>query len=178
MNSSDLFMEDFCLRKIRESELDTVLSFQKAILDGIPNNETENLCEALTEKELRHSVHADVLLGIFHGAELIALMLCIPHPLPGQNIFLDLSVPLPGGADNVLIVDSILVSPSFRGLGLQCFLFSTAELLAKKLGIPVLGGVANPKNSHSNANFLKSGYELIATKPKYRSVRNYYLKRL
>lgn len=178
MYPSELLTEGFLLRKLKESEIDTALLFQKNILDGIPENDTKNLCEALTEKELRHSLYADLLLGLFHGERLIALMLCIPHPLPEQNIFLDLTLPFPHGIENVLIVDSILVSPDYRGLGLQCFFFSIAEMIAKKMGIPVLGGVANPENSHSNANFIKSGYELVAQKPKYRSVRNYYLRRL
>ena len=178
MNHFDLFREGFHFRKIRTDELDKVLLFQQNVLDHIPNNATENICEALTEKELLHSVREDLLLGLFCGEELIALMLCIPHPLPEQNIFLDLTISLPNGPTDVMIVDSILVSPDFRGLGLQRFLFSAAEMTAKKMGIPVLGGVANPKNSHSNANFLACGFELIATRPKYRSVRNYYLKRL
>jgi len=171
------------LRPIRKDELRHVLAFQKSVLDGILHNQTENLCEALTERELLYSVEKDVLLGLFHGDALAALLLFIPHPLPGQNLLPDLILPdsgltFPDGIDNVIIVDCILVHPDFRGYGIQHFLFRVAECCAKKMGIPLLGGVANPKNSHSHANFIRSGYELVATRPKYRSVRNYYLKRL
>ena len=166
------------LRPIRSDEKKKILEFQKEVLDGIPNNREENLCEALTEKEVVHSLEQDVFLGLFQEDRLVAFILFIPHPLPEQNLFLDLTVPVPGGQENVIIVDCILVGKEYRGYGIQQFLFRIAEFWAISHEIPMLAGVASPKNLHSNANFQKSDYQLVATKPKYHSVRNYYLRKL
>lgn len=166
------------LRQIRPDEKNEFLRFQKDVMDHIPNNLEDNICEALTDRELDHSLQKDVFLGLFQNNRLIASMLFIPHPEEWQNNLPDLDMSFPHGIDNVVIVDSILVGQSHRGYGIQHFLFRAAESWARSHGFPLLCGVASPKNPHSHANFLRSGYELVATKPKYHSIRNFYLRKL
>ena len=166
------------LRQIRPNEKNEFLRFQKEELDHIPNNQEDNLCEALSDREIDHSLQKDVFMGLFQNDRLVASMLFIPRPEEWQNNLPDLDMSFPHGIDNVVIVDSILVGQSHRGYGIQHFLFLVAESWARSHGFPLLCGVASPKNTHSNANFQKSGYELVATKPKYHSVRNFYLRKL
>ena len=134
---------------------------------------------------------------------LAAFLYVIPRPQPDHNVLMDVleevgltSVDVKGrtGApmdqkgitvanpmidpSDVMITDCILVGQEYRGYGLQRALFYLADCMAEREGISRLCGTASPKNAHSIRNFEAAGYRCVAVKPKYRSVRCFFVKEL
>lgn len=68
-------------------------------------------------------------------------------------------------------MDTIVVHPDYRGLGLQRKLMQEAEAWAAAQGYCTLLCTVHPDNSYSLNNMLKLGYQIEKKLPKYGSVR-------
>jgi len=71
----------------------------------------------------------------------------------------------------VVNMDTIVVHPDYRGLGLQRTLMLEAEKWAFAQGYQILMCTVHPDNSFSLNNMLKLGYRIEKKLPKYGSVR-------
>lgn len=170
--------KDVILRRLGPDKLHEALSFQQAVLDTIPNNEQTNLFEPLTSQELFHSLQHDVVVGVYEGSSLYALLNLIPSPAHAQNLLLDLDAFREIPARQIVVVDCILVHPHLRGFGIQTLFLDLCRFYARHIGPRYLCAVVSPKNPHSCANFIRSGYRMVASLPKYHSVREYFLQDL
>lgn len=68
-------------------------------------------------------------------------------------------------------MDTVVVHPDYRGLGLQRRLMQEAEAWAYAQGYHTLLCTVHPDNSYSLNNMLKLGYQIEKRLPKYGSVR-------
>ena len=73
----------------------------------------------------------------------------------------------------------IIVSPEYRGNGLQGKLMARLEAVAVEKGKKLICATVSPLNSFSCNNFIKSGYAFHSTKEKYGGLlRSIYVKRI
>jgi len=97
--------------------------------------------------------------------------------IPGElshNLGFDIGLPL-SELSLVAHMDSIVVLPDFRGLGLQKALLKYAEEQAHNLGYTHFMATVHPDNAPSLKSFLASGYEIKITKLKYNGLIRHVL---
>lgn len=152
------------------------IDFQDKVLSGIPQNKEKNIFEPLTIEEIEHSIAHDICIGVYDGDNLVALLSLITSPTPSQNILKDLTEYANMDASLIMVVDCILVLENYRGLGLQRAFLRLADFIAKKQGIRIIGAVVSQDNIHSESNLIRSGYRLVINRPKYHSIRDYFVK--
>ncbi len=117
-------------------------------------------------------------LGAFYEGSLIAFAMLYDAGESAENIGHDLGL---AGAElqRVINMKLIIVSPDYRGNGLQKKLMTALENLAKEKGKEFICGTVSPDNSYSCRNFIALGYEQKGTKIKYGGLkRNVYCKTL
>lgn len=165
-------------RLLVPADLDVVTAFQDHVLAGIPNNDTENLFEALTDAEWYEALAGQYCVGFYVEDALAAVLSVIPYPKDDANLLNDLEEWENRDRSKSMIIDCVLVDERYRGFGIQRSQLFLAECMARRLEIPFLCAVASPKNFYSIRNFIKNGYRNVATKPKYHSVRSYFIKEL
>lgn len=79
----------------------------------------------------------------------------------------------------VAYMDSLAVSPDFRGRGLQYALMAQGEQILAGTPFCHLMGTVHPDNIYSLNNFLKLGYKIVTTTYKYGSLpRNIMYKQI
>lgn len=166
---------DLVFRRLATSDLDAVSQLQDKVVASIPNNQTDNIFEPLTEQELAHSLRNDIFIGVYHQNALAAMLNLISAPTPSQNLLLDLDMYAAVAPKDILVVDCVLSDASCRGFGLQSLLLDFAYFLAQHLQARYLCATVSPKNPHSAGNFIKSGYRMVASLPKYHSIREYFV---
>ncbi|MBP3701560.1 MAG: hypothetical protein J6I64_06705, partial [Lachnospiraceae bacterium] len=165
-------------RLLVPADLEAVKAFQENVLAGIPDNDTENLFEALTEAELCEALAGQYCVGFYEEERLAALLSVIPYPKHTSNLLCDLEEWDGEDRNKNMVVDCVLVDEAYRGFGIQRNQLFLAECMARRLEIPLLCAVASPKNFYSIRNFIKTGYRNVATMPKYHSTRSYFVKEL
>lgn len=170
--------KDLLLRRLVPQDYDIVSDFQTKVLSGIERNDEENIFEPLTEEEIRDALENNYMIALFENENLAAVLSVIPDLVGDNNMLSDLNDSLWSSKQKTLLIDCILVDETCRGFGIQKLFLELAEFVAERLDINLLTAVVSPKNYHSNRNFVKSGYQLAGTRPKYHSVRNYFVKNL
>lgn len=168
--------ENWKLQRVTPAEFGSCMALQEEVLAGIEDNEEKNIFQPLTREEMSRAIEQGDAIGLYEEHRLIAQMNLLMHPTEEENITLDLEKD--GKYEGAVVLDWILVHPEKRGQGIQRLLLSVAEEICKEQGRPGICAVTSPLNTHSLQNFLAQGYELTATKPKYRSVRHYLWKDL
>ena len=89
--------------------------------------------------------------------------------IPGNsshNLGLDINLPC-SELNKVALMDSIVVLPEFRGMGLQKALLKHAEKQMANLDFTHFMATVHPDNSASLKSFINMGYEIRVTKLKY-----------
>lgn len=159
----------FEIRRLLPSDLADILVLQKQCMDVMPAPE---LYYPLTEEELEESFEYDIPLGVFVGDELAAVAVIV------KNRGGDRSIALAAGcaAEETFTFDAVIVSPKWRGYGLQKILINQCIELAGKEGIRNIVATVSPENSHSLNNFLKSGFKIVSTSEKYGGLQRHILK--
>lgn len=109
----------------------------------------------------------------------IAALLFVTFPGEGEDN-LGRDVPLPDGElHRVAHMDIAAVGPSFRGLGLQHWLMSSASGSLAGAGYRYLMCTVHPHNRFSVSNIESLGYEFVKTAVKYGGLeRRIYIKRI
>lgn len=165
------------IKRLTAEYFTEVCSFQKYVVNGIDNNDTDNLFEPLSEQELRDALEC-CCFALMDGDRIVAMLSVIPNPREESNLLMDLEFMRSTPPEKIMILDCVLVDPEYRGFRIQRSFFHLAEFCAERMEIKYLCGVVSPKNYFSTSNFIKAGYQLVGTRSKYHSVRNYFLKTL
>lgn len=168
--------ENWRIQRVTTSEFASCMALQEEVIAGIEENEEKNIFQPLTREEMSRAIEQGDAIGLYEENHLIAQMNLLVNPTEEENITLDLEKD--GKYEGAVVLDWILVRPEKRGQGIQRMLLSVAEEICKEQGKSGICAVTSPLNTHSLHNFLAQGYELVATKPKYRSVRHYLWKDL
>ena len=173
----NLIWLNLTIKLIRNNEIDNCMSFQAQVLNNIPNNDTNNIFEPLTHKEMEKSLHKSVCVGLYNeNDELTAQMNIIINPDESEDLSLDLDEKYQN--KDICIIDYIVVNEKMWGYSIQKAFLFLADCIAKNHNKKGICAVISPHNTYSIKNFLSKGYSIIATKPKYKSTRHYFWKNL
>lgn len=168
--------KNLTLKLVEEGEIDICMTLQEEVLNQIEGNEEKNIFEALTKEEMKSALMKKEVIGLYEGTELVAQMNLLLNPNDNENIAADLNNP--EIYDNAAILDYVLVSTKARGYSIQKTLLFIAECIAKNAHKQGVCAVTSPLNYHSIKNFISQGYQIVETKPKYKSIRHYLWKRI
>lgn len=169
-------VEKFNFRRCTIDDLDSVCELQEKAFGVITNpeilrrNSREALASCLMEPHYT--------LGAFYGGELAAFMVLFIGGDTEENLGLDLGL---SGEELLLTANMklVIVSPDFRGNGLQCILTKKLEAIAKGEGFHTLCATISPKNIYSIKNFEACGFNYHSRKTKYGGLeRNIYCKNI
>ena len=163
------------MKLIQYNEINDCMNFQAQVINSIPDNDTNNIFEPLTRKEMEKALQKSVCVGLYNNNDaLVAQMNIIIKPDESENLALDLDEMQQ--KEDVCIIDSIIVSNEFWGYSIQKTFLFFADCIAKNHNKKGICAVVSPLNTYSIKNFLLKGYSIVATKPKYKSIRHYFWK--
>lgn len=164
------------LRKLNKNDLTKVMNLQAKVVDKIPNNDIDNIYEPMTIDETIYGINNDIFLGFFDENKIVAALLVVPNPKPEQDLYKDM---YPDSEDEKsVLLDAALVDENYVGYGIHRFAISLAEYYAVRYDKKRVISTVSPKNHYSARNFIKSGYQVEATLPKYHSIRDYFVLNL
>lgn len=164
------------LKTIDADEIDECMSLQKDVLGNIAKNDERNFFEPLTENEMHKALIQGECIGLYNSDILIAQMNLLINPEEQEDLSLDL--PDDYHEMNAAVLDYVVVEDGSRGYEIQRTLLFVAECIAINQNKGGIIAVTSPQNVHSIKNFISQGYRIIATMPKYKSVRHYLWKSL
>ena len=165
---------DFEFKKCTENDIDRILEIQDEAFSLI--NDREILRRNSKEMLLSCLKYPHYTLGAFYEGKLVAFAILYSGEFTEENLGYDLG--LEGEAlMTVANVKLVIVSPEYRGNGLQVKLTEKLETEAKIRGFRILAATISPVNKYSIKNFEKSGYEFTLEKVKYDGLlRHIYTK--
>ncbi len=166
---------DIVFEKCTAEHLDDICALQESAFEHIDNPDLlrRNSREMLLSCLVEHCT-----LGAFYNGQLIAFAVLYDGGDTDENIGFDIG--LSGDAvKDVINMKLIIVSPEYRGNGLQGKLMARLEAVAVEKGKKLICATVSPLNSFSCNNFIKSGYAFHSTKEKYGGLlRSIYVKRI
>ncbi len=117
-------------------------------------------------------------LGAWYGNQLIAFAILYDAGKTEENLGYDIDIKKED-LNDVINMKLIIVSPFFRGNGLQTKLTTKLEEIAKIKGKKIVCLTISPENIYSQKNAIALNYQLYKTKVKYNNLkRNIYYKLL
>ena len=167
MNSKYMIGENVNVHIINNNELETVLNFQKEIIDNMPN---KDWFVPLTKEEFLTPINGrDNAYFFIHNQQIIGLLV-LTCDIP--DILKEYKLP----SDNYMLIDSVMVKDEYRGFGLQQQMLDFAYERAIKLGVDGLVASIHPDNRYSMDNFVKQKYELLHVLTIHGGKRNIMIK--
>ena len=164
------------LKTMNPDEIELCMSLQKKVLDKIERNDEINFFEALTIDEMKRTLNQGGCIGLYKDEVLIAQMNIILEPEEQENLTLDLTGDYNGS--NAAVLDYVVVEDCSRGYAIQKTLIFVAECIARNQKKEGVIAVTSPYNTYSIKSFISQGYKIVATLPKYKSMRHYLWKSL
>lgn len=168
--------EEFTLAPCDATHLDAICELQEEAFlhltnpDLLRRNARETLALCL--------VAPHFTLGAFHQGRLVAFAMLYDGGDTDENIGKDIGI-AEKDLSTVMNMKLVIVSPDFRGNGLQVRLMLALESVAAARGKRLLCGTADPANIYSCRNFLKAGYTFHSRKQKYGGlIRDIYCKEI
>ena len=169
---------EFLFRRMKPDSVSELMAFQTDVVSRIPGCAETNVFQSLSRVEYEYSILHDICVGVYRDAQLAAVLVLLPHPTPEQNLMLDLPEYRHIPADDILVVDMVLVGESCRGFGLQRTFNHLADCFCREMGIHYECTTVSPLNVHSLRNTMASGFRLVGNFKKYQSTRNFFVKEL
>lgn len=161
------------LRPCRREDLDTLMALQDKICRGMERDDWF----AITTREdnERFLEEPNVILGVFDGERLAAYGSVGFLDDSEDNLGWDLGLTA-AEVHLCAVLDTIVVDPAYRGMGLQRELIRRcmAHAKQKEPKCQVLATVA-PDNIYSLRNVQAEGFEILARKEKYGGKERYIL---
>lgn len=161
------------IRPCTIDDLPRLLTLQNEVIQTLT---TTSFLQPLSEEEFLHILsNYGVMLGAFHGAELIAFRaLLIPDPNEVDHLGEDAGIPKEAWT-KVIYSEVSNVSPTFRGNGLQNIL---GELLFEDIDrerFDYVCATVAPFNIASLLDKFARGMKIVALKEKYTGLTRYIL---
>lgn len=155
----------FIMRQLTFENLGQVLALQDECVHSLSS---DDLYCPLTREELIESLHLDKAVGIFTSdQQLAAVAVVVGNRISSRNLAADTGrEPL-----ETLTFDAVLVSPRWRGYGLQRIFIQWSIDKACAMNISQVLTTVSPDNHYSYNNFTALGFKHIKTAIKYGGVK-------
>ena len=152
--------KDFVFKNLTVGNLNDILVLQGDCVDHLPE---PGLYYPLSVEELEESLRRDVVIGVYDGDRLVAVAVIVVNRESPRNLATGIGC----SSDQTYTFDAVLVSPGWRGYGLQNILLRQCMEMAEKAGVAYIVATVSPDNHHSLQNFIKVGFEILSTSRKY-----------
>ena len=165
--------EEFLIRRCTEADLSDIMNLQQKVYDELAAPELYAIVE---EPEIHESLLEDYCYVTYHNGNMVAFTMMIANRISHRNYGTYIGYPeerLP----KCVSLEITLVDSAYRGFGLQRLFVKIREEEAKRHGAEEALVTIAPTNEHSLNNFLKSGYEIIETKPLYDGAVRHILRK-
>lgn len=161
------------LRPCHEADLDALMLLQEKVFRGM--EQSDWFATTSREENMRFLEEPNVILGVYDEDTLAAYGSVGFLGDSPDNLGRDLGL---AGEElyRCAVLDTIVVDPGYRGLGLQRELIRccASHALEKKPGCRILATVS-PDNIYSLRNVQAEGFEILARKTKYGGKDRYIL---
>jgi len=139
------------IRMLDINDLSQLMEFQSCVHSGIEDKEQFVFTD---QNECSDSLNNDICIGVFSNNSLIAACILVINRDSDRNIGAKMGYdPLQSAT-----LDSVFISPEYRGMGLQNYLISLRLELAAQLGAKYAFATVSPQNVHSLNNLQSSGF--------------------
>ena len=164
---------DFVIRSCTEDDLTDIMTLQQKVYDDM---NAPDLYAIVGEEEIHESLLEDYCYGTYHDGKLIAFTMMIANRISYRNYGTYIGYPEDRQAKCVSL-EITIVDADYRGFGLQKQFVALREKEALRAGAEEALVTIAPGNKHSLANFIKSGYEIIETRPLYEGAVRHILSK-
>lgn len=157
--------EPFVMQQLTFEHLGQALALQEECVRILPS---ANLYCPLTRDELIESLHLDKAVGIFTaGQQLAAVAVMVGNRISSRNLATDTG----RKPKETLTFDAVLVSPRWRGYGMQRIFVQWSIDKAAAMNMSQILTTVSPDNPYSHNNFTALGFRRIDTVIKYGGVK-------
>lgn len=148
-------LEKLTLIEATIQDLDAIYAFQEEVVASI--KDAQWFCPTSKEQYERMLSGSDLVLKVMDGERMAAFGSMVFAGLSDSNYASHLEVPKEDYGKWVNM-DTIMVHPDYRGLGLQSYLFEQMEMRIPR-NVKWAAGTVSPYNVFSYRNFEKCGYQ-------------------
>ena len=166
--------DEFLIRQCKEADLSDIMELQQKVYDELAAPELYAIVE---EPEIHESLLEDYCYGTYHNGRMVAFTMMIANRISHRNYGTYIGYPeerLP----KCVSLEITIVDSAYRGYGLQRLFVQIREEEAKRHGAEESFVTIAPGNEHSLKNFLKSGYEIVETRPLYEGAVRHILRKM
>lgn len=150
----------FTFKNLAIQDLNDILDLQNECIDNLTDTK---IYYPLSRKELKESLIRDIVIGSYINDKLVAVAVIIVN----RDSLRNLAAETGGLSDSTFTFDAVMVSPRWRGYGLQNILIRQCIEMAEKNNISQIVATVSPDNYHSLSNFTKLGFAIVLTTKKY-----------
>jgi hypothetical protein len=162
--------KELTLRLLTKADKEAVVTLQNEICDNIPD---KSIFVSLSDEEIENALSKHLPFGLFENERLASFSLLILNPEGTADLSRDL-VKF-NETENNAVIDCMFTSPAYRGYEMQRFLISASIFAATRNKKERVFATVSPQNIFSANNFLKSGFQVVATQKKYGFMRDYFM---
>lgn len=152
----------FCI--CTEADLDAVMNLQETVCQALENPEL--FVATSRPQNAGYLREPNMILGVYAGPRLVAYGSLVFCGTDADNLGWDLGWP-GERVRHCATVDTIVVEPAFRGLGLQRTLVQKLVEQAQQQSETYLLTTVSPQNSHSLSNMQAAGFKILIKTEKY-----------
>lgn len=168
MKNKLIIGKDIDIRIQKKEDLNTILSFQKNIIDNMTNKEW---FVPLTKEEFLTPIDGNDNAYLLYNKEEIVGLLVLTCNI--EDILKEYHLP----KGNYMLIDCIMVKEKYRGHGLQREMLKFAYKRATNLHMDGLVATIHPDNKYSLDNFLEEGYKILHVSVVHGGTRNIMIKK-
>ena len=165
--------ETFLIRRCIETDLSNIMKLQLKVYNELSD---PGLYALVSEEDIHESLIEDYCYGTYHDDRLVAFTMMIANRISHRNYGTYIGYPkerLP----KCVSLEITIVDSAYRGFGLQRLFVRIREEEAKRHGAEEALVTIAPNNDYSLNNLLKSGYEIIETRPLYEGAMRHILRK-
>lgn len=165
--------EEFLIRRCTEADLSDIMDLQLKVYNGLCD---PGLYAIVGEEDIAESLREDYCYGTYHEGKMIAFTMMIANRVSHRNYGTYVGYPDERLPDCVSL-EITIVDSDYRGFGLQRLFVNIREEEALRHGAKESFVTIAPNNTFSLNNLLKSGYEIIETRPLYEGAVRHILRK-
>jgi len=162
--------KELTLRLLAKSDKEAVVNLQNEICSNIPDKST---FVSLSNEEINNALSKHLSFGLFENETLASFCLLILNPEAAADLSRDLEKFKE--TENNAVIDCMFTSPAYRGYEMQRFLITASIFAATRNKKERVFATVSPQNYFSVNNFLKCGFQVVATQEKYGFTRDYFM---
>ena len=166
--------EQFLIRRCTEADLSDIMNLQLKVYNELAAPE---LYAIVSEEDIHESLLEDYCYGTYHDGRLVAFTMMIANRISHRNYGTYVGYP-EERLSKCVSLEITIVDGEYRGYGLQRLFVQIREEEAKRHGAEESFVTIAPANKYSLDNFLKSGYDIMETRPLYEGAVRHILRKM